>query len=748
MKNKLVRFPFQIFSAIVLVILLLAGMQSARAASSSANNNLETLDYSTLEGGKLLIKVGLKQALKSSPAGFTINNPPRVVLDFPSTGNHLGKNTINVNQGALQSVNIVQAGERTRLVMNLSQAAQYTTQIVGNTLLITLQSSDTQTVSNASPRFAEGAPRTARHRLRDIDFRRGASAEGRVVATLSDTTTGIDIRKQGQLLIVDFLNTDMPHTLQRRLEVNDFATPVKFIDTQSNGGNVRMTVEPKGEYEYSAYQADNQFILEVRAKTEAPGKISLGKPKYAGDKLSLNFQNVEVRSVLQVIADFTGLNIITSDTVTGNLTLRLKDVPWDQALDIIMQSKGLDKRVNGNVIWVAPKDELIAKEKSELESRQSTLALEPLVVRHYPLNYMRADQAVRVLTGGAVGSLSGGEDSVNCSAQAQGVKATEQSGNTSAGGTQAGQLGGSSSAILANRILSVRGSASFEAQSNALIVSDTASKQDEIREVLNLVDVPARQVMIEARVVIADDRFSRQLGVRLGGAAIGNWGNYRSAATSTGNDAYRIASTGSTGTIPYNVDLPAQTGAIRAGTLGLSIFNLGSGASISLELQALEADGRGKIVSNPRVVTVNQKPAVILQGTQIPYTAPAALGTPPTVSFKDAFLCLLVNPQILNNDSIILNVEVQKDAVGTVTGGVPSIDTKRVKTQIRLNNGETAVLGGIFEQNTRNQTNKVPLLGDVPVFGYLFRDNARVDDKTELLVFLTPRIIKENLSLQ
>jgi len=279
----------------------------------------------------------------------------------------LGKNTVNVGQGALRNINIVQAGDRTRLVMNLSQAAQYTTRIEGNDLFITLQASNNQITSNATPRFAEGAPSAAKHSVRDIDFHRGSSGEGRIVTTLSDTTTGIDIRKQGQQLIVDFLNADVPRSLQRRLDVNDFATPVKFIETQSNGGNVRMIVEPKGDYEYSAYQADNQFTIEVRAKQEESGKTGSGKPKYTGDKLSLNFQNVEVRSVLQVIADFTGLNIITSDTVSGNLTLRLKDVPWDQALDIIMQSKGLDKRVNGNVIWIAPKDELIAKEMAELE---------------------------------------------------------------------------------------------------------------------------------------------------------------------------------------------------------------------------------------------------------------------------------------------------------------------------------------------------------------------------------------------
>ena len=743
MKNKLAHLYPQLLACIAVALFLAMGMQTVRAAGSDTNS-VQSLDYSTLEDGKLLIKVGLKQPLKATPAGFAINNPPRVVLDLAGASNGLGKNTVNVGQGALRNINIVQAGDRTRLVMNLSKAAQYTTRIEGNDLFITLQASNNKITSNETPRFAEGAPSAAKHSVRDIDFHRGSSGEGRIVTTLSDTTTGIDIRKQGQQLVVDFLNTDVPRSLQRRLDVNDFATPVKFIETQSNGGNVRMIVEPKGDYEYSAYQADNQFTIEVRAKQEESGKTGSGKPKYTGDKLSLNFQNVEVRSVLQVIADFTGLNIITSDTVNGNLTLRLKDVPWDQALDIIMQSKGLDKRVNGNVIWIAPKDELIAKEKAELESRQATQALEPLVVRSYELNYMRAEQAARVLQGQAAVAGDNGED-VTCSAQAQGVKATPVStaaASTAASTAAPGSAGGVS------RILSSRGSASSEPQTNSLIVSDTPSKQDEVRELLKLIDIPAKQVMIEARVVVADDGFSRQLGVRLGGAAIGNWGNYRAGATSTGNDAYQIAKTGSTGTVPYNVDLPAQTGANKAGTLGLSIFNLGSGASISLELQALETDGRGKIVSNPRVVTSNQRPAVILQGTQIPYITPGTANSPATVTFKDAFLCLLVNPQILNNDSVILNVEVQKDAVGASTAGNPAIDTKRVKTQIRLKNGETAVLGGIFEQTTRNDTHKVPLLGDIPVFGHLFKDNSRVDQKTELLIFLTPRIIKDNMELR
>ncbi|GBL45341.1 type IV pilus biogenesis protein PilQ [Sulfuriferula multivorans] len=740
MKNKLAHLYQQLLACIAVALFLAMGMQTVRAAGSDANS-VQSLDYSTLEDGKLLIKVGLKQPLKASPAGFAINNPPRVVLDLAGASNGLGKNTVNVGQGALRDINIVQAGDRTRLVLNLSKAAQYTTRMEGNDLFITLQASNNQITSNETPRFAEGSPSAAKHSVRDIDFHRGSSGEGRIVATLSDTTTGIDIRKQGQQLVVDFLNTDAPRSLQRRLDVNDFATPVKYIETQSNGGNVRMVVEPKGDYEYSAYQADNQFTIEVRAKQEESGKTGSGKPKYTGDKLSLNFQNVEVRSVLQVIADFTGLNIITSDTVNGNLTLRLKDVPWDQALDIIMQSKGLDKRVNGNVIWIAPKDELVAKEKAELESRQATQALEPLVVRSYELNYMRAEQAARVLQGQAAAPGDNGED-VSCSAQAQGVKATPVT-TTAAPTTAPGSAGGVS------RILSARGSASSEPQTNSLIVSDTPSKQDEVRELLKLIDIPAKQVMIEARVVVADDGFSRQLGVRFG-VQHGRPGDSVGVSNSAANAANGITS-GVNGAAPFNfnfpnVNLPGAAGV--TGTLGLSLINLGSGNLVSLELSALEADNRGKIISNPRVVTSNQRPAVILQGTQIPYITPGTANSPPTVTFKDAFLCLLVNPQILNNDSVILNVEVQKDAQGISVAGQPAIDTKRVKTQVRLKNGETAVLGGIFEQTTRNDTNKVPLLGDIPVLGNLFKTTNKQNSKMELLIFLTPRIIKDNMELR
>ncbi|BBP01898.1 type IV pilus secretin family protein [Sulfuriferula nivalis] len=751
MKNTITHFSQHFLMSIIMMCFMMFSALHAQADT----NSIESLDYSSIDGGKILLKIGLKQNLQNSPAGFAINNPPRIALDLAGTANGLGKNTVNVNQGVVRTVNVVQAGERTRLVLNLTKPAQYETRIDGNALFITVQESDSQSSSNVTPHFAEPSASLSKHNIKDIDFRRGAGGEGRIITTLSDSSTGIDIRKQGKVLAIDFMNTDVARALQRRLDVTDFGTPVLFVATEARGSNVKMTIEPKADYEYSAYQADNQLIIEVRAKTEDAAKATGGKPKYSGEKLSLNFQNVEVRSVLQVIADFTGKNIITSDTVTGNLTLRLKDVPWDQALDIILQSKGLDKRENGNVIWVAPKDELLAKEKAELEARQSMETLEPLVSRQYQLNYKKADQAARILTGALVTTGDVGED-VNCSAQAQGVKADKVVP------VQQQQQAGTALLNNPNRILSPRGNANFELQTNTLLVNDIASKQAEVAEMLKMIDVPARQVMIEARVVVASDTFSKSLGAKFGvqqgalaGNRIGYGGNaYPNSATST--SASTATTTSNNVGIPgsTNVNLPAVVNSgLTAGSLGLSLFNLGGGALLSLELQALESDGLGKIISSPRIITANQKPAVILQGVQIPSVTPPTANSPATVTFKDAFLCLLVNPQILNNDSIILTVEVQKDAPGTpfdLGQGYQAypIETKRVKTQIRINNGETAVIGGIYEDNTNSSVNKVPFFGDLPLFGHLFKNQAKNITKTELLVFLTPRIVKEDLSFK
>jgi type IV pilus assembly protein PilQ len=717
-------------------IALLTGLVlplAVRAADAPPTGNaVQSVETTTLPGGKVVVRVNLKNALTTTPAGFTVGNPPRIALDLPDTGNAMGRNTVEANLGPLASVNVVQAGTRTRLVLNLNKSVEYDATIDGKSLLIALGDIGMGAAApvNASPRFAEPAPGVARHSIRDVDFRRGAAGEARIVTTLSDAQAGINIRQQANGVVVDFIGTELPKALQRRLDVADFGTPVQIVETYTLGDNTRMVIQPKGGWEYSAYQTDNSFIVEVKQSEDAQKKTADGRVKYVGEKLSLNFQNVEVRSVLQVIADFTGLNIVASDTVAGNLTLRLKDVPWDQALDLIMQTKGLDKRQNGNVIWIAPKDELLAKEKLEFEAKSAVVDLEPLTTDYIQLNYMRADEAQTMLYGFASGAFlnSATNNAVNCSAQAQGL-----------GGAAAAQASQQGKGENDQKVLTKRGRATYELKTNTLIITDTARKIQEVRELLTRLDVPARQVMIEARVVVATDGWSRDLGARLG-----------FEMTKSRNVLGH-----SIGGVPLGTNPSASGQALPnvsgAGNLALSLLNLANGNLLSLELRALEADNRGKVISNPRVVTSNQKPAVILNGTQIPYiTPPSQLGGVATVTFKDAFLCLLVDPQILNNDSIILTVEVQKDAVREIAniGDNPAIDTKRIKTQVRVNNGETLVLGGIFDGTESSNVSKVPLLGDIPVFGNLFKTTTKENSKTELIIFLTPRILDERLSLR
>ncbi|MFN3750163.1 MAG: type IV pilus secretin PilQ [Thiobacillus sp.] len=715
-------------------VVLFTGLVSPLAAATNTPptaNAVESIETATLPGGKVAVRVNLKNPLSATPAGFTVGNPPRIALDLPDTGNAVGRNTVAANVGPLSSVNVVQAGTRTRLVLNLSKSVEYDTRIDGKSLIIALGEIGAGVAPvNVSPQFAEAGPGKARHSIRDVDFRRGDSGEARIVTSLSDPQVGINIRQQAVGIVVDFIGTDLPNALQRRMDVSDFGTAVQAIETYTLGGNTRMVIQPRAGSEYSAYQTDNSFIVEVKPADDSQKKTADGKVKYVGDKLSLNFQNVEVRSVLQVIADFTGLNIIASDTVTGSLTLRLKDVPWDQALDLIMQTKGLDKRQNGNVIWVAPKDELLAKEKQELEAKSAVVDLEPLVTEYIPLSYMRADEAQSMLYGrSASGITSGGNSAVSCAAQSQGLGgATPQTapqGVTNTGGTAGAD----------QKILTKRGRATYELKTNTLIITDTARKILEIRELLTRLDVPARQVMIEARVVVATDGWSRDLGVRLGFRASKDFGDYRLGGANGTGDA-----TGSGQALPS---------VSTAANLALGLLNLNNGNLLSLELRALEADNRGKVISNPRVLTSNQKPAVILNGTQIPYITPPTANSPATVTFKDAFLCLLVDPQILNNDSVILTVEVQKDAPRAIQGiSDLAIDTKRIKTQVRVGNGETLVLGGIFDGDESTTVSKVPLLGDIPVFGNLFKTTNNANSKTELIIFLTPRILDERLSLR
>ena len=705
-----------------LILLISTGMLGGAYAADEDLfiNKIENIDFSELSGGRVSIRVKLKEALVNPPAGFTLNNPSRIALDFPNVGNGLSKSNIPSEQGALKSVSLAQAKDRTRMVLNLSRNVGYNTVLSGKDVIITLQGNEAKTAStNTETRFAESrATSNQTHEISNVDFTRGKNGEGRIIVDLSDANTGINIKQKGKLITVDFVNTDVPAELQRRLNVINFNTPVLYVDTMKQGKNARMVIEPKGNWEQSAYQADNKFIIDVRQVIEDLNKLVKGnKPGFSGEKLSLNFQNIEVRSVLQVIADFTGLNIITSDTVTGNLTLRLKDVPWDQAMDIIMQNKGLTMRKSGNVIMVAPAEEVTAKEKAQLEAVNAIEDLEPLRTEVFVLRYQKAEAFRGILTGA----------------------------NT-AGGAGAG--GGANQ----NRsILSKRGSAVVDPRTNTLFIQDTAKKLAEIQEIINKTDVAVKQVMIESRIVLADDKFSKSLGARFGvqsattpgknNLSIGGTLNNTGAATGAGGAA---ANTGG-----LNSNLPSSL--VNSASIAFSLFRLPAGLLLNLELSALESDSRGKIVSSPRVTTANQQKAKIASGTEIPYLESSSSGAA-TVSFKEAVLSLEVTPSITPDDKIIMDLEIKKDKIGRIfrvgEAEVPGIDTQNVTTQVLVANGETAVLGGIYEQTERNDVEKVPFFGDLPVLGNLFKRRTKQDDKTELLIFVTPKIMDESLGLR
>ncbi len=725
------------------ILAVLALLACFAALPGIAANVLNTVSVAEGPNESQVIKIVMKDPVEAMPVSFTTSNPHRLVLDFANTGNSVGRVVETLNTPAIKNYQVVQVGERTRVVFNLNVPASHELRKDRNMILVVLHAAtrkaEAGVPASAPARFAESG-KLREYGIKDVDFRRGSNGEGRITISLTDPGVGIDIQHKGRAVQVDFLNTSLPSALQRKLDVADFATPTQMVETFEQGKNVRLLVTPKGKWDYSAYQTGNQFILDVRSLEE--GHLAKNeKPQYSGEKLTLNFQNVEVRSVLQVIADFTGLNIIASDTVTGNVTLRLKDVPWDQALDIIMRAKGLDKRASGSVIWIAPRDELAAKEKQELEAKKSMAELEALTTRSYRLNYLRADEAMAVVSGDSR-SINATQEGATCSPSATGIKADVAVGSSSSNSSSSNRQDGTSTGSTnVNRVLSVRGGASHDLTTNTLVVTDTLDRHAAIEEVLKSVDLPTKQVMIEARIVVADDTFSRDLGARLGFQGSGKKGN-TGVGLGTYDTSATAATTGvATGVPASNVNL----GVTGAPSLGFTIFNASTAAILSLELQALEIDNRGKIISNPRVVTTNLRPAVILQGEQIPVVTPGSANSPATTTFKDALLCLLVNPQVLNNDSVILNVEVTKDARGALYGDNVAINAKRIKTQVRVNNGETAVLGGIFEQTLRNDTDKVPFLGDLPILGHLFRKNAKSDTKSEMLIFLTPRILQDDL---
>jgi type IV pilus assembly protein PilQ len=639
---------------------------------------------------------------------------------------------VEINQGNLRSVNVAQAGDRTRLVLNLKQASTYRAQIDGKALLIVVDSAApaAAAVAAAAPGAAPAAAPTtfapAQNRepqsLREIDFRRGADGAGRVIVTLPSNQVGVDIRQQGTGLLVEFPRSTVPDSLRKRLDVTDFGTPVQTVTTTQSGDRVRMVIEPRGNWEHSAYQSDTQFVVEVRPVKVDPNKLTQGQG-YQGEKLSLNFQNIEVRSLLQVIADFTNFNVVTSDTVTGSLTLRLKDVPWDQALDIILQAKGLGLRKSGNVIWIAPKDELAIKEQADLEAGKKKSELEPLRTQSFQLNYTKADDVAKGLSG-----------------------------------TNTGGAGAASS-----KILSARGSVISDQRTNQLFVTDIPSKLEEIQSLIARIDIPVRQVLIEARIVEATDTFGKSLGAKLGfndlrgirggvpgwnltgdnRAAIG--GNYvgvgqvTGQATGAGTDGF---------TNGQMINLPAVgQGGYNPASFALSIFGASSNRFLNLEISALEADGRGKIVSSPRVITADQVKAFIAQGQKVPFQRATSSGAT-AIDFVEAFLKLEVTPQITPEGNIIMDVKVNKDSLGALTALGREVNVKEIRTQVLVENGGTVVIGGIYEQTADETTTKVPFLGDVPVLGNLFKTKTSKSERTELLVFLTPKVVTEKAAVR
>ena len=697
---------------------------SALSQAQSPQNSVEAFTVSQ-QSGKILVKLTMKEELKSPPGSFTVANPARIAIDLPNTVNGLGRNGQAIGEGDLVSMNMVQAGDRTRMVLNLRRSVGYDTQVDGKNLLIVLSGAPTVSGTGASTvtHFAE-VKSDEKHALRDVDFRRGKAGEGRVVVELSDASTGIDIRTQGQNLVVDFFKSTLPEKLRRRLDVVDFATPVQAVNTFTQGDNVRMVIEPKGLWEHNAYQTDTQFVIEVKQVIADPNKLSQSaKAGFTGEKLSLNFQNVEVRSVLNVIADFTDLNIITNDSVAGSLTLRLKDVPWDQALQIILDMKTLDMRKNGNVVWIAPRDEIATKEKLVLESAQQITELEAVRTESFVLNYQKAADIKTLLSDPQ------------------------------------------------QKVLSKRGSVVVDPRTNTVFVQDVPTRLEEVRRLLAQIDVAVKQVMIEARIVEASDNFTKNLGARLGfndtSTVIGTdtFGNTRGRGLNT-KDGSRILISGDilggtgprlgqtpdagTGFFPgsNNVNLPgAGISGFNPGQVAISLFNRNVNKIINIELTALEADGKGKIISSPRVMTADKVEALIEQGEEIPYQTQTSSGAT-ALSFRKANLSLKVKPQITPDGQVILTMDINKDSRGDVVSGAIIINTRHIKTEVLVENGGTVVIGGIYIQDVSNTVTKVPFFGDLPVVGELFKNSARADRKTELLVFITPRIMDDRLTVR
>lgn len=677
--------------------------------------SLDDVSFASLSGERVQIKLTLSEALPSEPLNFTIDNPARIAVDFPNTTINLSEKTQTIGIGAANSLNAVEAAGRTRVVINLTSSVSYTVDVDANIVTLNLGGGAVVASNNApSSQSVPSSVSSSNDSIEDIDFRRGENGEGRVIVKLSDPNIPIDMGFEGGKIVVNFIDAQLPSSLDRKLDVIDFATPVKEIDTMPNGNNIKMAVSTVAEdYDHLAYQSENQYIIEFKPLTkEEKEQQQKDKFGYTGERLSLNFQSIEVRAILQLIADFTGLNMVTSDAVSGNVTLRLKNVPWDQALDIILKSRGLGMRQSGNVIMVAPSEELAARERLELEANRQVEELAPLRTEFVSINYADASDLM-------------------------GLIAAEE-----------------------NNLLSERGNVSIDARTNTLIIQDVSSSLEAVRELIEELDVPIRQVLIESRIVNADESFAKDIGVRFGYSKHSKQGVQGRAdiGQNPQNDPFvsigggQAGNTNFGGTTSFNsttnenliVDLPAIPG--DAASLGLAIGKIGS-YLLQLELSALIAEGRGEDIASPRVITSNQNEATIQSGVQIPFQEASSSGAT-TTSFQDAVLALTVTPQITPEDSIIMDLQVSQDSIsGTSVNGVPAINTRNVTTQVLVENGETVVLGGVYTSTDRKSVDRTPFFGDLPYVGFLFKRTDIDSSKSELLIFITPKILKDSLTI-
>ncbi|POZ60741.1 type IV pilus secretin PilQ [Chromobacterium alticapitis] len=689
-------------------IALLGGLAMTLAAVRAlAGPAITAIDASKVDGDLQTVLITFDgPAVK--PNSFAMSNPPRIALDFAGAEVKLAKPSINVDSPLLKSAIAVEAPGRSRLILNLGRLASYRSQLKDNKLLLTLDGSmsPSQGATPVELAATAGAAQQAVAQIASaanpaaLDFRRGKNGEGRIELTLPSPNTPVDVRRDGKNLAVDIIGATLPRQQVRRLDVTDFGTPVAKVDASNLGNNIRIQIQPQGDWDYSSYQTDGKMVVEVRRPAADLAAADNSKPVYKGDKLSLNFQNIEVRTVLQVIAEFTGLNIVTSDSVSGNITLRLKDVPWDQALDLILQTKGLDQRRNGTIIQIAPRDELLARDKQMQEARQQMATLEPLRSETFVLRYRSADDFKKVLDGD---NTSGKKES----------------------------------------ILSDRGSVLIDPKTNTLIANDIGSVIDKIRDIIAKTDIPVKQVLIEARIVEATDNWERDLGIKLTYDRVDSKGiisgnplgvNVNNVTNLNTNQPYVIQTT------PAGVNLPITN---PSGTLS-ALYNVGHSVILGLELQAMQAEDKGRIISSPRVMTSDREEATIEQGQEIPYQEASSSGAT-SVSFKKAVLSLKVKPQITPDNRVIMDITVNKDSANfqQTVNGTPSLSTEKIITQVLVDNGGTVVLGGIYQQQLNDVVNKVPLLGDIPVLGALFRSTQKVDKRSELLIFITPKVIND-----